>query len=175
MQNQLCCCFQYLFRIQTCVTEKSLRLKCQFSTYDRVFPWLDDLSGPGLPHYRGFTITLRYTTLGRNSLNEWSARCRDLWQHTRLKRSILWTSDRLAAETSDNIHFLRDRHPCSQQESKPQSHLASDSRITPSTARPLGSAHVWVGKHVIWLKLQDLPPYLRRLLNNWFIAWTRIF
>jgi hypothetical protein len=30
-------------------------------------------SGPGPPHYRGFTITLRHTTLGRNSLDEWSA------------------------------------------------------------------------------------------------------
>jgi len=29
---------------------------------------------PGPPHYRGLTITLRHTTLGRNSLEEWSAR-----------------------------------------------------------------------------------------------------
>jgi hypothetical protein len=27
-------------------------------------------SGPGLPHYRGFTITLRHTTLGRTPLDE---------------------------------------------------------------------------------------------------------
>jgi len=27
-------------------------------------------SGPGPPHYRGFTITLRHTTLGRNPLYE---------------------------------------------------------------------------------------------------------
>jgi hypothetical protein len=26
-------------------------------------------SGPGPPHYRGFTITLRHTTLGTNPLN----------------------------------------------------------------------------------------------------------
>ena len=34
--------------------------------------------GPGLPHYRGFTITLRHTTLGRIPLDAWSAHRRDL-------------------------------------------------------------------------------------------------
>jgi hypothetical protein len=46
-------------------------------------------SGPGPPHYRGLTITLRHTTLGRTPLDEWSA-C-PTWQHTKL---------------------TRDRHPC---------------------------------------------------------------
>jgi len=31
-------------------------------------------NGPGPPHYRGLTITLRHTTLGRTPLDEWSAR-----------------------------------------------------------------------------------------------------
>jgi len=57
--------------------------------YERGFPWLDDLSGPGFSHYRGFTITLRHTELGRTSLDEWPARCRDLWQHTALLRREL--------------------------------------------------------------------------------------
>ena len=35
-------------------------------------------SGPGPPHYRGFTITLRHTTLCRTPLDEWSARRWDL-------------------------------------------------------------------------------------------------
>jgi hypothetical protein len=39
-------------------------------------------SGPGPPHYRGFTITLRHTTLGRAPLDEWSARRRDLYLTT---------------------------------------------------------------------------------------------
>jgi hypothetical protein len=39
-------------------------------------------SGPGPPHYRGFTITLRHTTLGRTRLDEWSARRRDLYLTT---------------------------------------------------------------------------------------------
>jgi len=39
-------------------------------------------SGPELPHYRGFTITLRHTTLGRISLDEWPVRSRDLYVTT---------------------------------------------------------------------------------------------
>jgi hypothetical protein len=39
-------------------------------------------SGPGLPHYRGFTITLRHTTLGRTPLDEWSSWRRDLYLTT---------------------------------------------------------------------------------------------
>jgi len=35
-------------------------------------------SGPGPHHYKGFTITLKHTTHVRTSLNEWSARRRDL-------------------------------------------------------------------------------------------------
>ena len=34
------------------------------------------------PHYRGFTTTLRHTTLGRTPLDEWSARVRDLYLTT---------------------------------------------------------------------------------------------
>jgi hypothetical protein len=39
-------------------------------------------SGPGPPHYRGFTITLRHTTLGRTPLDEGSARHTDLYLTT---------------------------------------------------------------------------------------------
>ena len=34
---------------------------------------------PGPSHYRGFTVALRYTTVGRTPLDEWSARRRDLY------------------------------------------------------------------------------------------------
>ena len=34
-------------------------------------------SGPRPPYYRGFTIILRHTTLGRTSLDKWSARHTD--------------------------------------------------------------------------------------------------
>ena len=40
--------------------------------HDAIFP-----SEPGPPHYRGFRITLRHTTLGRTPLDEWSARRKD--------------------------------------------------------------------------------------------------
>jgi hypothetical protein len=36
----------------------------------------------GGPHYRGFTITLRHTTLNRTPLDEWSAQHRDLYLTT---------------------------------------------------------------------------------------------
>jgi hypothetical protein len=39
-------------------------------------------SGPRPPHYRGFKITLRHTTLGRTPLDEWSVRRRDLYLTT---------------------------------------------------------------------------------------------
>jgi hypothetical protein len=39
-------------------------------------------SGPGPPHYRGFTITLRHTTLGKTPLDKWSAWRRDLYLTT---------------------------------------------------------------------------------------------
>ena len=38
--------------------------------------------GPGPPHYLGFTITLRHTTLSRTPLDEWSDRRRDLYLKT---------------------------------------------------------------------------------------------
>jgi hypothetical protein len=36
-------------------------------------------SGPWTPHYRGFTITLIYATIGRTPLEEWSARRREIY------------------------------------------------------------------------------------------------
>jgi len=39
-------------------------------------------SGPRPPHYRGYTIALRHTTVGRTPLDEWSARRRDLYLTT---------------------------------------------------------------------------------------------
>jgi hypothetical protein len=38
--------------------------------------------GSGPPYYRGFTITLRHTTLGGTPLDELSAQCRDLYLTT---------------------------------------------------------------------------------------------
>jgi hypothetical protein len=51
-------------------------------TYNFFFSWPDIPSGSGPSHYRGFTITLRHTTLGRTSLDQWSSRRRDLYLTT---------------------------------------------------------------------------------------------
>jgi hypothetical protein len=47
-------------------------------------------SGPSPPHNRGFTITLRHTTLGRTPLDEGSARRKDLYltKHNTHNRQI---------------------------------------------------------------------------------------
>jgi hypothetical protein len=58
--------------------------KCFCSRHLVIFPYGSTaISRPGPPHYRGFTITLGHTTLGRTPLYEWSARRRDpTSQHT---------------------------------------------------------------------------------------------
>jgi hypothetical protein len=56
-----------------CITLFATFRHCYFFYYVATAP-----SGPGPPHYRGFTITLRYTTLGRTLLTELSVRRRDL-------------------------------------------------------------------------------------------------
>jgi hypothetical protein len=51
-------------------------------------------SWPGPPHYRGFTITHRHTTLSRTPLDEWSARHTELYlainNTQKRQRAILW-------------------------------------------------------------------------------------
>ena len=54
--------------------------------------------------------TQRHTTVGRPPLEEWSARRRDVWQHTTL---------------------TTDKHPCPWWDSNPQSQQASGRRPTP--------------------------------------------
>jgi hypothetical protein len=46
------------------------------------YPGATPPSGPRPPHYRGFMITHRHTTLGKTTLDEWSARRRDLYLTT---------------------------------------------------------------------------------------------
>ena len=64
-----------------------------------IFSWLDSPQWAKVSYYRGFTIKLRHTTLGRTPLDEWSARRRDLYLTT---------------------HNTHDRHPCSRRDSNPQ-------------------------------------------------------
>jgi len=81
-------------------------------------------SGPASLHCRGFTITLTHPTLGRTPLDEWSARCRDLYLTT----------------------LNRDRYPCPRRDSNSQSQQAKEP--TPQTARLLGSSQQ---KYASWI------------------------
>jgi hypothetical protein len=76
-------------------------------------------NAPRPPHYRGFTMTLWHTTLGRTPLDEWSARRRDLYLTT---------------------HNTHDRHPRPRQVSNRQSFQESYRRPTSYTEWPLRSA-----------------------------------
>jgi hypothetical protein len=59
---------------------------------------------------------------------------------------LLWTTDQLDAETSTMTTYnTKDRHPCPQRDSSPQSQPVSGRRATPETARPLG----WVNSNCI--------------------------
>jgi hypothetical protein len=60
----------------------------------RFFYGAIDPSGRGLPHGRGFTITLRHNTMCRTSLDEWPARRRNLYlttQNTHKKQTSMPT------------------------------------------------------------------------------------
>jgi hypothetical protein len=102
-------------------------------------------SGSRPPHYRGFMIALRHTTVGTTSLDEWSSDTRtSTWQHT----MIIWHKDLYL--TTHNTH---DRHLCLRWDSNPRSHQPSGRRPTPQTARTLGynllvHTNIWAGN---WL------------------------
>jgi hypothetical protein len=76
--------------------------------FDFFFHGATASSGPGPPHYRGFTITLRHTTLGRTPLDAETS----TWQHTTL---------------------TRDRHPCPDgiRTHNPSKGEAADPRLRP--------------------------------------------
>ena len=66
-------------------------------------------SGPGPPHYRSFTTTLRHNILGRIPLDQWSARRRDIYLH-------------------NTQHSQQTKHPWTRRNSNPQPQQARDSR-----------------------------------------------
>jgi hypothetical protein len=75
-------------------------------------PWRNSPSGPRPPHYRGFVITLRHSTLSRTPLEERSYRRRDLSPTTH-KRAT------------------RDKHPCPRgiRTQNPSKREAADPRL----------------------------------------------
>jgi len=75
----LLCCFILSWR-DTCTLHLSKQLENSVSqTLQYLLMVQQPLVGQDLLHNRGFMFTLRHTTLGRTPLDEWSARCRDLY------------------------------------------------------------------------------------------------
>ena len=81
-------------------------------------PWRNSPPADPGPHYQGFTITLRHTTLGITPLDEWWARHRDLTTHkTHYRQTSLHSggirtrnpSKRAAAEPRLRPYGHRDR------------------------------------------------------------------
>jgi len=67
-------------------------------------------SGPEPLYYRGFTISLRRTTVGRTPLDKWSSRRKELstWQHTTL--------------STEKVHPQEGFRPLIPAREKPQTH-----------------------------------------------------
>jgi hypothetical protein len=77
LDTENCSCYLCLLHFQPYYWGWTLKVKSLFSPYKskRYFTHGTAAhSGPGFPHYQGFTITLRHTTLGRTPLDKWSAR-----------------------------------------------------------------------------------------------------
>jgi hypothetical protein len=107
------------------------------------------LSTPPFPLYRGYTITLRYTTLGNTSLKKWYARRRDLYltTHNTQKRqtSMPPAGFELAVSAIE----------------RPQTH-ALDRAITGMT---VGIAHPFRNYRTVWMWVVGFtrqPLYSRR-------------
>jgi len=58
------------------------KLYCRGFCCSNFFHGATDPSEPEPPHYPGFTITLRHTTLSRRPLNIWSSQSKDLYLTT---------------------------------------------------------------------------------------------
>jgi hypothetical protein len=106
----------------------------------QLFLWLGSPSGP-MTAVWSFFITLRHTTLGRNPLDEWSARHIDLhmttqYTHKKQTSMSLWDSN-------------------------PQSQQASGRVPRPYTARPLGdltALYIMVTRHIALIQWEVEKP-----------------
>jgi len=84
-------------------------------------------SGPWPPCYRGFKVTLRHTTLGRTSLERWSAHRRDLYLTTHNRQ--------------------KDRHPCSGGiRTRNPSNIAAAYPLLRTHTSEIGSCGQWKGQ-----------------------------
>ena len=109
-----------------------------------------------VPHFQGFTITLRHTTVGRAPLDEWSARRRGiyLWTHNTHKRQTSMPPEGLEPEVFQH---------------------ATSRWGTPLAARPLVSATRWpsrvtLQKHRLTCLFRFLDSLLGKKLSPDFSA-----
>ena len=110
----------------------------------------DPVPSHDLP-WRGFVVTLRHTTPDRTTLDEWSARHRDLYL------------------TTSNTHK---RHPCPQLDSNPQSQQASGRRFMPYSERPLGSAIISTCYHTKYMNLPRVRLQFFTIIQGHRKWWT---
>jgi hypothetical protein len=75
--------------------------------------------------------------------------------HTHSETHICWSFPRrvISSLHRPNIHNTRDKHSCSQRDSKPRSLQTSGRRPTSFTLRPLGSARINSHLHLNFLQL----------------------
>ena len=79
----------FLSPLQACILQSDVFVSSHTSSPTPVAPVAQQPpSGPGPPHYRGFTITLTHTTLSRTAPDEWSAPHRNFYltKHNSQKR-----------------------------------------------------------------------------------------
>ena len=108
----------------------------------------------GPPRYRGYTITLRHTTIGRTPLDEWSGRHRDLWQHTTLTINIYPCSGR-----------TRTRHPSKRAAADP----LLDRAVTAIGSQKILHKIMW---HQ-WCDVTVINTHAQMVLSGvWFVRTT---
>ena len=111
-------------------------IKCGYYTI-LFFPRPNSPQWSRVPHFRGFTITLRHTTLCKTSLDEWSTRRRDLYL------------------TTHNTH-VRHRSPDGIRTRNPSKRAVADPHF-----RPHGQ---WVQQHNMYIvtitQLYEKPFYI---------------
>ena len=90
-----------------------------------------------------FQFFSKWPTLGKNPLDKWSARRRDLY----LRHTII----------------TKERHPFPRRDSNPQSQQASGRRATSEAARPLESALLVFNRHKIQFETQFCSANVRQL------------
>jgi hypothetical protein len=109
------------------------------------------LSWSGSPLYRGFTLTLKHTTIVRTSMEVWLARHRNLWQNTTLE------------ETSGSSVGFEPTNPASEQ---PQTKALGRAATGIGYAMCAGTQYTQQSHNFLW------ALYKRQGENEWYFEKT---